>query len=65
MEISFILQALQMSWLRFYNIVTKGFKLSNPLKTKGNDKIYSKNFVAANNPWAFILFSGSQAQFSL
>ena len=50
-----------MSWLRFCNFVTKSFKGSNPLKTKENAKISSNDFVAANNPWAFILVSASQA----
>ena len=51
-----------MSWLRFCNFVTKGFKGSNPLKTKENAKTYSNDFVAAHNPWAFILVSASKVQ---
>ena len=57
-----------MSALRFCNFiitVTKGFKGSNPLKTKENAKICSNNFVAANYPWVFILVSASQVQFFL
>ena len=54
-----------MSWLRFWNLVTKVFKGSNPLKTKGNTEICSNDFVAANSLWAFILVSASQVQFSL
>ena len=52
-----------MSWLRFCNVATKDFNGSYPLKTKKNAEIYSNDFVAANNPWAFILVSASQVRF--